>query len=518
MYQFIIVDDEPLIRLGTLKKLEPLKDQIHCSGEAGNGKQALKLIEEFHPDLVILDMEMPVMDGTQLLPFLAEHYPDMQLIVISGYKSFDYIKYAISANVIDYILKPFTDEQIQQTVLQALRRLEASESIDKKIRLSEEQKEMAYYEYDLQLIQNLILGYAVSDTAINSEKLAFLRQSGRICLAALCSSAPLHDFRLQEHVAELGFSEMALYLPHPTNALQGFFVLCTPNDADFTPQSFYQRFIQDFMAHLHSYGAVSYWGVSSPCSAPEQLHGAYEKCREALDPIPILQTSSDYYVWHPDTKNELREISWDKKEEFLFRVEAGMTDAVFQLLRELQDCYQAIPSLTLADVKYHYHQLTEECMLILKQYVSQTNPSRSMHNIVREIFSPEELHGYYRQFFGNLSEMLKPQSVYAVNDPIEQIQIYTRRNYQKNLTVEFLASLFYMNSSYLSHLFRKRTGVKYVSYLNSIRIEQAKKLLETTDRKLYQIAKAVGYENNKYFFRVFKKAEGVTPEQYRKMR
>lgn len=66
-------------------------------------------------------------------------------------------------------------------------------------------------------------------------------------------------------------------------------------------------------------------------------------------------------------------------------------------------------------------------------------------------------------------------------------------------------------------LFRKRTGVKYVSYLNSIRIEQAKKLLETTDRKLYQIAKAVGYENNKYFFRVFKKAEGVTPEQYRKM-
>lgn len=272
------------------------------------------------------------------------------------------------------------------------------------------------------------------------------------------------------------------------------------------------------MAHLHSYGAVSYWGVSSPCSAPEQLHGAYEKCREALDTIPILQTSSDYYVWHPDTKNELREISWDKKEEFLFRVEAGMTDAVFQLLRELQDCYQAIPSLTLADVKYHYHQLTEECMLILKQYVSQTNPSRSMHNIVREIFSPEELHGYYRQFFGNLSEMLKPQSVYAVNDPIEQIQIYTRRNYQKNLTVEFLASLFYMNSSYLSHLFRKRTGVKYVSYLNSIRIEQAKKLLETTDRKLYQIAKAVGYENNKYFFRVFKKAEGVTPEQYRKMR
>ncbi len=258
-------------------------------------------------------------------------------------------------------------------------------------------------------------------------------------------------------------------------------------------------------------------GISSACQAPEQLHSAYEKCRAALNTIPALQTSSQYYVWHPDTKNEIQEIRWDKKEEFLFRVEARMTDAVFQLLQDLQDCCRVIPSLTLADVKYHYHQLTEECMLILKHYVSQTNPSQSMHNIVKEIFSPEELHSYYRQFFGNLSEMLKPQSVYAVQNPIEQIQIYTRRNYPKNLTVEFLASLFYMNSSYLSHLFRKRTGVKYVSYLNSIRIEQAKKLLETTDRKLYQIAKAVGYENNKYFFRVFKKLEGITPEQYRKM-
>lgn len=517
MHPFIIVDDEPLIRMGTLKKLEALNEKIHCVGEAGNGEQALELIERYHPAFVILDMEMPVMDGTRLLPFLAEHFPDMQLIVISGYKSFDYIKYAISANVIDYILKPFTEEQIQQTVLQALRRLEASESIDQKLRLSEEQKEMAYYEYDLQLIQNLILGYAVTDTALNSQKLSFLRHSSRIYLAAVRSSMPLDAFRLQEHVAELGFSEMALYLPHPTNTLLGFFVLCIPNDADFTPQSFYQKFVQDFMSHLHSYGSVSYWGISSACQTPEQLHGAYEKCRTALNTIPALQTSSQYYVWHSDTKNEIQEIHWDKKEEFLFRVEAGMTDAVFQLLQDLQDCCRAISSLTLADVKYHYHQLTEECMLILKHYVSQTNPSQSMHNIVREIFSPEELHSYYRQFFGNLSEMLKPQSVYAVQDPIEQIQIYTRRNYQKNLTVEFLASLFYMNSSYLSHLFRKRTGVKYVSYLNSIRIEQAKKLLETTDRKLYQIAKAVGYENNKYFFRVFKKLEGITPEQYRKM-
>ena len=119
------------------------------------------------------------------------------------------------------------------------------------------------------------------------------------------------------------------------------------------------------------------------------------------------------------------------------------------------------------------------------------------------------------RFFENLSTMLKPQSVYAIQDTIEQIKIYTQRNYQKNLTVDFLASLFYMNSSYLSHLFRRQTGEKYVQYLNGIRIAKAKDLLLTTDRKLYQIARSVGYDNVKYFFRVFKKWEGITPEQYR---
>ena len=92
MYSYVIIDDEELIRKGTVKKLEILKDQVQCIGEAANGKSGIQLIEQLHPDFVILDMQMPEMDGMELLPYLAEHYPDLQLIVISGYRDFDYIK------------------------------------------------------------------------------------------------------------------------------------------------------------------------------------------------------------------------------------------------------------------------------------------------------------------------------------------------------------------------------------------------------------------------------------------
>lgn len=515
MYRYIIVDDEPLIRQGTIKKLELLSDKIACIGEADNGAQAVELVENLSPDFVILDMEMPVMDGTALLSYLSENHPALQLIVISGYKSFDYIKHAISANVIDYILKPFTGEQIQQTVLQALSRLEASESISAKLRLSEEQKEIACYEHDSQLLQNLILGYAVSDTDISSQKLFFLTQSTRLCLAVVYAAVPLADFRLQQQITELGFSEMAVYLPHPTNTQLGFFILALPNDTAFTPQSFYTKFTQEIISYLHTYNAVSYWGISSTITAISQLYTAYEHACIALNSMSLAQNSSQYYLWHAGLGTDIQEIQWEKKEEFLFRVEAGMTKEVCSLLTSLKDDYQSTDGLSLADVKYHYHQLTQDCLMILKQYLNQSTPSQSMQNIVKEMFTIEELHQYYKQFFSNLSEMLKPQSVYAVEDTIQRVKIYIQRNYQKNLTIEFLASLFYMNSSYLSHLFRKTTGEKFVQYLNSVRIEKAKHLLATTDRKLYQIAKTVGYDNNKYFFRVFKKWEGMTPEQYR---
>lgn len=234
--------------------------------------------------------------------------------------------------------------------------------------------------------------------------------------------------------------------------------------------------------------------------------------------MPVTDAGSHYYSRTAGSVTDIREITWAKKDEFLYRLEAGMTEDVYRLLLELQEYYSSIDGLSLADIKYHYHQLTDECLLILKQYLNQSTPSQSMQNIVQEMFSPAELHHYYKRFFGNLSEMLRPQSVYAVDDTIERMKIYTQRNFQKNLTVEFLSSLFYMNSSYLSHLFKKQTGQKYAQYLNSVRIQKAKELLASSDRKLYQIAKAVGYDNSKYFFRVFKKWEGMTPEQYRALK
>lgn len=91
MYKYVIIDDELLTRKGTIEKLAPVANILQCTGEAEDGEQGLQLIEAVHPDLVITDMKMPVMDGTALLPVLAERYPEIALIVISGYQDFEYM-------------------------------------------------------------------------------------------------------------------------------------------------------------------------------------------------------------------------------------------------------------------------------------------------------------------------------------------------------------------------------------------------------------------------------------------
>jgi two-component system response regulator YesN len=177
MYKYVIIDDEKLIRQGTVKKLSELKDIASCAGEAGNGKDGIELIEEIRPDIVILDMQMPVMDGTQLLAYLAERYPDTPLIVISGYKDFDYVKHAIDAQAVDYILKPFSKDSIQKALLHAISKLESKSSLENQLISSELQRETAYYEYDLQVIRNLIIGYQKDPGNISSKKLSYINHT-----------------------------------------------------------------------------------------------------------------------------------------------------------------------------------------------------------------------------------------------------------------------------------------------------------------------------------------------------
>lgn len=347
MYTYIIIDDEPLIRRGTIKKLENYPG-ISCAGQASNGQAGLELIQETDPDFIITDMKMPVLDGSRLLPILSERYPDKYIIVISGYKDFEYAQQALRANTVDY------------------------------------------------------------------------------------------------------------------------------------------------------------------------LHEAFLETADALNQLTLLP--ADNYIFYNPEQEKHFTPEWSRLETFLFMVESGHTDEVVNLFPDLFHYFARTERCRLKDAKEYCLKISE----ILKQSFPKDIPvhkgaeaSLNLLNNLNFVFSFSKLEDYFLQLFRNMSEVFESAGFYTEKNVIENIKIYIEHHYEKDLTLEFVASLFHLNRSYLSSTFKARTGIRFVDYVNQIRIKHAKDLLKNTDKKNYQIAQSVGYENVKYFFRIFKKTEGITPEQFR---
>ena len=272
MRTYIIIDDEPLIRKGTRKKLQAMEDRVTCIGEAGEGREGISLIEEKNPDFVILDMQMPGMNGTELLPYLAENYPELPMIVISGFRNFDYIKQAITSNAIDYLLKPFSKEAIQECVQQAIDRLDNNQTISRQITDSYEQKEAAYYEYDIQYLTNLILGYHTGDTSISSEKLKFITNIHKLVLLTLFFDSQPSEFYIQEWLEECGFGNLVLQLSTPNTPHLIFLVLFIPNDSAVRIHNMLQQITDALLTRARHMDLSLLIGISHSHHELKELH------------------------------------------------------------------------------------------------------------------------------------------------------------------------------------------------------------------------------------------------------
>lgn len=518
MYTYIIADDEMLTRKGTIKKLEPLKEKITCAGEAENGEQALALIEQVKPHILITDMYMPTMDGCDLLKRVRDVYPDIHIIVISGYKDFLYAKTAIEANVINYILKPFSRDEIQSAILRAVELLDNTKSNEIQLASLKDEEQKTKYYYDLNMIQSVILGYNSSSFELTSEKLKIIEKMHMSVLLTIHSTEVFDSSKICDYALTIGHGDLSIFIPHPNNKYIGFLLLFFPIPLPQKINGCLKDICQGILNLLKGNTNCISIGISSPKDNLIQLNQAYTETVQALNRRQIADKDSFYfYIKEGDS---VTPVSFEKEDLLLFRVEASEKDEVQKLLEELFLAFKNRKECTLFDAKLYCAELCQKTKNLYNQYydtITGHENSQSVQRIFNMIFHFDELKDYLVRFFTNISLSMRSNSVYTIDDVTEKMKIYMERNYRKDITIEFLSSLFYMNRSYCSHLFKKKTGVNFADYLTRIRIEKACYLLTETEQIIYQISKSVGYNNIKYFFRVFKKVTGKTPEQYRNM-
>lgn len=521
MYTYIIVDDESLTRKGTIKKISEGKigSLVSCIGQASNGLEAIELIRTCSPDIVITDMQMPIMDGLDFLKELTDKYSCIQVIVISGHRDFEYARGAMNARAVEYILKPFSREEIQNAMQHAVDAIRQNMDAENKVTTIEAEKEYIQFDSDVQLIRSILLGHIEKNhPPLGTNRLASIFKTHDYFLLTLHTIGSIDNDKNKSYIQQ-ALGNLGLYFPHLHFSNIGFVLFFFPQNSPLQMESTCRKLARDIIDFLKTPANPVSIGISSLKNELDSLPKAYNETITALNNAPLKERNQFYFYKDEDISSSA--LVWDSMNEFLFRIEAGETQAVQSLLDQLYLIMDEYSKYKTGNMKMFFLELTMTIRNILKDYIGTSYSSRysgSLQGILDSMFDFEELKAYFSHYFVNIAEGMTNKSIYATDDIVEKVKLYVQKNYQQDLTLEFITSLFYINRSYCSYLFKKVTGNNFVDYVNSIRIEKAKELLLHSDKKMYQIAKAVGYDNAKYFFRIFKKIVGMTPEQFRNQR
>ncbi len=468
MNTLLVVEDEKLIRQGIVAMIRrssvPVEEILECR----NGEEALEILRKQRVDVMFTDIRMPKMDGLTLVNKMEELSQKPVVIVLSGYDEFSYAVEMMKHGVRDYILKPIKRETIEQ-LLENLER-ELSET-----RETEEEEERCFLNQLRYLMMNAEMAEEKEWMDMESRIRRYIgNDSFRILLT---SKANGERFSKCSGILLEGVEGGVLHLlPEP--------------EAERIMKEKDERFCL---------------GVGKEHRSVMEIPEAYQEALLAREMAFIQKNPVEEYQKKCfEEKPELAQF----QEKFILQVPTDRADTVLRKMRNwyFEAAHQRVSPYQLLTVT---EAICKELDLFYRVPEKQEKCPRPLQYRDADLFLDafEEWIHVYR-------ESLKSQT--AGKEKMEEAISYIRENYAKDLNMAMVSNHICMNYSLFSAAFKEHTGVNFVNYLKEIRIAEAKRLLIQTEDKITEIAKQVGFENDKHFMKSFKTACGVSPSEFRK--
>ncbi|RCX15409.1 two-component system response regulator YesN [Fontibacillus phaseoli] len=519
-YQVILVDDEPII-LRSLKVAIPWNElDLEIVGEARNGEDALKLVRELSPHMIISDIRMPGLDGISLMKEVVAENAKRLFIFISGYGEFEYAREALREGAFDYLLKPIDHDELIEMILRAKKTLEKQSENDKLLHsvqvLSMLARERMFAEFlegnpsdnHLRHMQWLESSEFQEDYFV-----AVLQLDHYMKLYENWSMEErrLWLFAIRNILSEWSLAHGALTV-FPFHS--GEWVMLFPGSLRDRRESLGNDIIQQIKINTKLSCSI---GFSQSAEGIEQLSEAYKSAVNALyqrfysdregvfvDPAPELgATREARYPKHLEAKM-LECIRTLDNERLLILLDETKTYI------ETQAFTKETAERMIVELSVVLYREFEQMRLLLEW---------SLEGLLQELHSLgtlSEMIGVLKFSLGNwIRESKESQPKENINKVIAKTQEYISNNYHKDLSIEEVSEIADLSISHFCMLFKQVTGYTFLEYLTQCRIEKAKYILKNSQVKVYQIAPLVGYQDPRYFTQVFKKVTGMTPSEYR---
>lgn len=534
LLKVLIVDDDIVTRTSLSTMLDWEKQGFALAGGAVNGEHAIRMIENNLPDIVITDMSMPIMDGIVLIEYLERKYSNIRIIALSGYDDFDYVRQSMKKGAVDYLLKHKLTPGLLLAALDAARqqiRHKQEEQADRhhtKEQLASA-KEILTQEFILQLVtgeiketEKITRGLRRLDINLDTKNLVVVAVEIDD-YSLLADAYPVNERnKLLRTFLEIARGMLNEYGKSVIAAVsEGAFVILF-SFGDINSGAYIHNHVTSALERIKT-GIWKYlnitasFGISNPCGHIPELSGFYMEAQKALKERfyegknRLLRQStaernnqSNYTLDLQDEKNLTLLIKSFEKQAIHAYVE--------NLFREIQNekvDYNAVRMIA-AELFNIATRIAREAGINIS-VLSGDIPFK----MLQKYDTASDIKILILNIYDRLVDLLKasiPQKAYS--EITKKAVAYIHANYSKSFSLNDVAEHAGVNSSYLSHIFKGETGKGFVEYINSVRIEKARTLIENGNMGLKAIVKELGFSGYNYFFKVFKEFVGMTPLEY----
>lgn len=524
MYKIMLADDEGIV-IDSLKFIIEKEFGDECIIEfAKTGRNVIELAERFRPDIAVMDIQMPGINGIEAMREIRKTNDSVIFIVMSAYDKFDYAAEAIKLGAIEYLTKPMQKEKM----LAALRKAMDIVSTEKDRRSNDliikEKLETVVPIIENGLIYNILFRDFFDDDLDNYKTMLDLDAeygymlvlvSGDAKEGSHMTNAVGSSVRLQRDYREIR-EVLKLYFNAVVGSVMGnkiaVLVPFSSSEMDYSQREETILKAREMVRKLSERTDIAFRCGIGKVKELHKLESSYKDAINALgittntvahaDDLPIgCEYTEDYPV-------ELESRLFDE-------IEKGRTEAAVNVAKEF---FEWVKSRDIMDVRLKVLEFSIRAETLAYSSGGMTYSLENRHDYLPTIMAAnnaDELWEWLRERIIFSCRHISERKSISSNDVIEASKAYIEANFTKNITLEDVSMEVNISSYYLSRIFKESTGENFIDYLTKLRIERAKDLLSSTQYSMKEICAMSGYSDPNYFSKSFKKNVGVTPTEYR---
>lgn len=513
--KILVVEDEVWERKGIVSLLLGYSEEELQVYEAEDGEKAVHLLSQHRIDIILTDIKMPFMDGLDLIKWCRDHQKTAKIAVISGYSDFDYVKEALMAGAMDYLLKPVRQRDLEKCLKNISEALN-KEYMEKELRRKQirGQEMLQRYIRDIEMSN-----YFTARDRYNPDLIA-IDQIPLPCRVLLLryGSGRRPETTMEEMIERRFDLKLRLEAIFPSSAV---FENCykTEEYIIFAEETEAVCKEQILDSDLWKEAEKADFCIGSLLHDYKDIPSEYRNIITKI--IRNKKIGSDKNIFDAQYKDVVSYAHLDtyQSQETLLR-KAFTRKNLVQVKKILFE------TVNFQDIQSWYlFEAIQVLASIRNIVVSEAKEQDSIE--LQNLFDTMEAALSIRTLNGDilvelLSQVLDrfeeaKEADHTITDTIiSRIKEYINENYGESITLQDIADKFYLNPSYLSRSFKKAEGKNLITYLTEIRIKHAEKYLQEGQHKLAEVAFWVGYDDYSYFNKVFKRYTGISPSEYMK--